>query len=46
MCSCLGREYLTLMGWTGSHAARQEIEKVEDQKALWSLLMPWELGSS
>ncbi|KAH0827107.1 hypothetical protein J3R83DRAFT_4794 [Lanmaoa asiatica] len=21
-----------------------EIEKVEDQKALWSLLMPWELG--
>jgi hypothetical protein len=24
----------------------QEIEKVEDPKALYSLLMPWELGES
>jgi len=28
-----------------THSVFQEIEKVEDQKALWSLLMPWELGS-
>lgn len=22
----------------------QEVEKTEDEKVLWSLLMPWELG--
>jgi hypothetical protein len=24
--------------------SRQEIDKTEDEKVLWSLLMPWELG--
>jgi hypothetical protein len=27
-----------------SNTFEQEIEKTEDEKALWSLLMPWELG--
>lgn len=36
-----------LQRWVGrgTDAVFQEIEKVEDQKALWSLLIPWELGS-
>ena len=31
---------------TLTHFPAQEIEKVEDPKALYSLLMPWELGES
>jgi len=26
------------------NTSEQEIEKTEDPKTLWSLLMPWELG--
>ena len=30
--------------WPMVNTSEQEIEKTEDPKTLWSLLMPWELG--
>lgn len=46
MRSCARRTFpLALFRYIDSLAA-QEIEKVEDPKALYSLLMPWELGES
>ena len=45
MCSCVGRKSCPAHPNSHLHFF-QEIEKTEEQKALWSLLMPWELGWS
>ena len=35
-----------MLGYVSSDLLHQEIEKVEDEKYLSSLLMPWELGTT
>ncbi|KAG8217789.1 hypothetical protein J3R82DRAFT_5952 [Butyriboletus roseoflavus] len=42
--SCTLAEFLSDNEGKRCVVVLDEIEKVEDQKALWSLLMPWELG--